>query len=80
MSMTYREALEEAKRVGTSRCSDPAAMAQFLDSCARILIGRGASPQMLWEGAQRMGLTNRELHRRIHDDPVGASDIMFYKL
>jgi hypothetical protein len=74
--MTYQEALAEAKRVGVSRCSDPALMASFLDANAQILIG-AVSPELMWDGAQKTGLTTKALVALIHKDPIEAAELMW---
>jgi hypothetical protein len=58
--MTYTEALAEAKRTGLRRCSDAAAMAAFCDSTLQLIAG-AVSGQLVWEGAQRKGLTFQQL-------------------
>lgn len=50
----YAQALVEAKRVGASRCSDAATMATYCESALQIMVG-AASPQLVWEGAQKKG-------------------------
>ncbi len=74
--MTYEEALAEARRVGVSRCSDPALMAQFLDANAQTLIG-AVSPRLVWEGAQKTGLTTKALAELIRRDNMAAADLMW---
>lgn len=62
LPMTWEQALAEAERIGTSRCSDAAVMAQFCQGSIHILIG-AVSPQLVWEGAQKKGLTFLEFGR-----------------
>lgn len=74
--MIYAEALEEAREVGVSRCSDPALMAQFLDANAQLLIG-AVSAELMWDGAQKTGLTTRALVALINKDPIEAAELMW---
>lgn len=74
--MTYQEALAEARKVGVRRCSDPARMAQFLDANALILIG-AVSPELMWDGAQKTGLTTKALVALIHKDAIEAAELMW---
>lgn len=66
--MTYEQALAEAKTRGTSKCSDAAVMAQFCQANIHILVG-AVSPQLVWEGAQKKGLTFLQFGRLCGKDP-----------
>lgn len=74
--MTYREALAEARKVGVSQCSDLALMAQLLDANAQTLIG-AVSPELMWDGAQKTGLTAKALVALINKDPIEAAELMW---
>lgn len=74
--MTYEQALAEAKAKGVGRCSDAAAMAQFIEANAHTVIG-AVSPQLVWEGAQRKGMTFLELGRLCGRDPMAAAELMW---
>lgn len=75
---TYQAALAATKTAtaGTMQLTDPQHMALFLDSSAQILLG-AVSPQLVWEGAQKKGLSTRQLTELIHRDPDAARDLMW---
>lgn len=58
--MTYDEALQEAAAKGSVHCSGPALMAQTLAANAQDWLG-AVSPRLMWEGAQRRGLTTEQV-------------------
>jgi hypothetical protein len=66
--MTYEQALTEAATKGTSQCSDAAAIAQLCDGTIQLLIG-AVSPRLVWEGAQKKGLTYLEFGHLCGTDP-----------
>lgn len=73
---TYAEALEAARIVGTGKADDAGAMAQFCEANIQLLCG-AVSPRLVWEGAQRKGLTFLELGRLAAKDPAGVADLMW---
>jgi hypothetical protein len=74
--MTYQEALAEAARVGTSRCTDPALMATICKNVLPITVG-AIAPQLVWEGAQKQGLTTKQLVDLAAKDVFAVSDLMW---
>lgn len=74
--MTYEEALAEGRRVGAGRAADPALMALFCEANIQRAIG-AVSPQLMWEGAQKQGLTTRQLLALCEKDPMGAAELMW---
>lgn len=74
--MTYDQALTEARKVGAAHATDAGAMALFCDANLQILVG-AVSPQLVWEGAQRKGLTFRELAHLAGTDPMAVSNLMW---
>lgn len=58
----YRQTLRAARRKGAVDRTDAEAMAAY---CADLLttVAGAFSPQLVWEGAQRAGLTTAELSR-----------------
>lgn len=76
LPMTWDQALTEAKEKGVSRCSDPALMASFCDGSIQHLAG-AVSPQLVWEGAQKKGLSAKELGRLCSTDVMAVSDLMW---
>lgn len=74
--MVFDEALKESKSVGASRCSDAAAMASFCEHTLQLLVG-AVSPQLVWEGAMKQGMTFRELAELANRDPMSVADLMW---
>jgi hypothetical protein len=74
--MTYQEALAEAARIGTSRCTDPALMATICEEVFPITVG-AIAPQLVWEGAQKQGLTTKQLVDLAAKDVFAVSDLMW---
>ena len=72
----YREALNAVGKVGVSRASDEQLMALFCDTSIQITCG-AVSPQLVWEGAQKKGLTTNELVKLAHTDPGAVADLMW---
>lgn len=71
----YEAALKRAKDKGVGRCDDAAAMAAFCQANLPILVG-AVSPQLVWEGAQKKGLTFLELGRLVKD-PMAIDDLQW---
>ena len=57
---TYRDALREARTAGAAHATDAAEMALFCAGPLQLLAG-AVSPRLVWEGAQRRGLTTDQL-------------------
>lgn len=72
----YQEALKRAAKVGVGQCDDAAAMAAFLDSTAQILLG-AVAPQLIWQGAQKQGLTFLELGKLCTSDPARVEELQW---
>lgn len=76
LAVTWEQALAEAKERGVSCCSDHAAMAAFCDANITFIVG-AVSPQLIWEGAMRQGLSFLELGRLANRDPIACSELMW---
>lgn len=76
MADTYQTALTRARKVGASRAVDSGVMALFCDSTLQILVG-AASPKLVWEGAQKQGLTALQLAELANRDPAAVHDLMW---
>ena len=74
--MTYEEALAEVNRRGPVHASDPARMAGLCDAALQHVVG-AASPQLVWEGAQKQGLTTMQLMKLCRTDPSAVHDLMW---
>ncbi|MFJ2174350.1 hypothetical protein ACIOHE_15730 [Streptomyces sp. NPDC087851] len=57
---SYSEALTAASTVGASHARDEHEMALFCAGPLQTLVG-AVSPQLVWEGAQRQGLSTQDL-------------------
>jgi len=73
---SYRAALAAAKKVGPARATDAGVMALFCESALQILVG-AASPQLVWEGAQKSGMTALQLHDVAASNPNVVHDLMW---
>jgi hypothetical protein len=73
---TYKAALAAAKKVGASQATDAGAMALYCESVLQIMVG-AASPQLVWEGAQRRGMTALELAGLAVNSPTAVHDLMW---
>lgn len=76
LPVTWEQALAEAEQRGLRRCSEPAKMAVFCDAAMHYTVG-AVSPQMVWEGAMRQGMTLKELSRLAVDDPIACAELMW---
>lgn len=57
----YARALLAEDRAGVSAATDAQLMAGFCEDTLQTLMGGGFSGRLVWEGAQREGMTAREL-------------------
>ncbi len=73
---SYRTALTTANKVGAANATDEGVMAQYCDSALQIIVG-AASPQLVWEGAQKKGMTALELAAMAIKDPHAVHDLMW---
>lgn len=62
--------------VGMSHADDAAVMAHFCAHDLQILVG-AASPQLVWEGAQKKGLTTSQLNAMCLKRPNAVHDLMW---
>lgn len=74
--MTYEEALAEARTTGLSRCSDAAAMAAFCADSVQLVLG-AVSPRLMWEGAQKRGLSFKQFAALCVEDPGEAVNLQW---
>lgn len=63
-------------KVGAANATDAGVMAQFCDSTLQILVG-AASPQLVWEGAQKRNMTALELLALANEDPHAVHELMW---
>lgn len=69
----YARALVDGHRVGAANATDAQNMAMFCEHVLQLLVG-AFSPRLVWEGAQKAGLTGLQLHRLCHDKDLRAID------
>ena len=75
MTDTYEAALARADTVGSARADDAAVSAQFCRDCLPLLVG-AISSRLVWEGAQKRGLTFLQLGR-LAGDPLAIDDLQW---
>jgi len=73
---SYEAALAAGREIGASRADDAALMALFCEGPLQTLVG-AVSPELVWDGAQRQGLTTRELGRLANSDVMAVSDLQW---
>lgn len=73
--MTYKEALAEGKRVGASKCSPTAHLAQICETLRFVV--PGASPELVFNGAMKQGLNAAQVAKLANDNPIAYGDLMF---
>ncbi|ASU83548.1 hypothetical protein CDO52_12800 [Nocardiopsis gilva YIM 90087] len=74
--MTYEEALAEVATVGAVQQSDAALMASYCDGPMQLMVG-AASPKLVWEGAQKKGLSAHDLVILGQTDPLAVHELMW---
>jgi hypothetical protein len=72
----YKEALAAAHKTGVSKCTDAQLMATFCESSIQIAVG-AVSPELVWDGAQKTGLTTLELARLASTDKNAVEALMW---
>jgi len=74
--MTYKQTLAEASKVGPANATDAGVMAMYCDGALQIMVG-AASPQLVWEGAQKKGMTALQLAALAVKKPAAVHDLMW---
>jgi hypothetical protein len=69
----FGKALKAGRRIGASHAPDDQLMAMFCYDTLQLLVG-AYSPQLVWEGAQKAGLTTRDLLKLCNDRDLRALD------
>jgi hypothetical protein len=72
----FLEAHQRYTRIGASRADDAALMAGFCAESLQLLVG-AASPQLVWEAAQRKGMTTLALAELCNTNPPAVHDLMW---
>lgn len=73
---SYDDALAAANKVGAANATDEGVMAQFCATSLQTLVG-AASPQLVWEGAQKKNMTAAELVKLANDDAAAVHELMW---
>jgi hypothetical protein len=73
---SYEETLIAASKAGSSKASDAGVMAQFCATSLQLLVG-AASPQLVWEGAQKKRMSASELVEMATRNPTAVHDLMW---
>jgi hypothetical protein len=73
--MTYEQALK-ASRGNIANAEDAVFMAAFVAGTIQTLAG-AVSPRMVWEGAQKRGMTTAQLAKMANSDPMAVSELMW---
>lgn len=74
--MTYQEELKAANKVGSAKATDAGVMAQFCATSLQTLVG-AAAPELVWEGAQKKGMTALELVTLATNKPAAVHELMW---
>lgn len=72
----FLEAHKRYTNIGASRADDAALMAGFCAANLQLLVG-AVSPQLVWEAAQRRGMTALELAALCNNDAAAVNDLMW---
>ena len=73
---SYEAALHAGHEIGARRADDAALMALFCAGPLPTLVG-AVSPELVWEGAQKRGLTTRALGKLANSDVMAVSDLQW---
>lgn len=73
---TYDQALTTAKQDSICKTNDPAFMGAFCHGPLQTIVG-AVSPRLVWQGAQKQGLTTTQLAALAYGDPGAVSDLQW---
>jgi hypothetical protein len=73
---SYQAELAAANRIGSARATDAGVMAQFCATSLQLIVG-AASPELVWIGAQKAGMTALELVTLANKKPLAVHDLMW---
>jgi hypothetical protein len=74
--LSYDDTLAAARKAGASNATDAGVMALFCADTLQIAVG-AVAPRLVFEGAQKTGLTALDLARLASSDPMSVSDLMW---
>ena len=69
----YATALIAGDEIGAANATDAQVMAGFCEDTMQLLVG-AFSPRLVWEGAQKAGMTALELHNLCAKKDLDALD------
>jgi hypothetical protein len=69
----FATAIIAGRKVGPAIATDAQAMAMFCEDIMPLMVG-AFSPRLVWEGAQKAGLTTLQLHELCHRKDFAALD------
>lgn len=70
---SFARELTAGNRIGAANATDAQNMAMFCDTTMQFMVG-AFSPRLVWEGAQKAGLTALQLHKLCHEKNLRAID------
>ncbi len=73
-NLSYKEALAEARKQGAANAQGFALLAQTVSVAS---IGHAVNPELVYEGAVKLGKSPKEIVRLSVDDPASFGDLMF---
>jgi hypothetical protein len=73
---SYENTLKTAKAIGASNVDDAQHMALLCDGPLQTLCG-AVAPNLVWEGAQKKGLTTSELAEMAATRPMDVAELMW---
>jgi hypothetical protein len=72
----YKTTLAAANKAGSARATDAGVMAQYCATTLQQMVG-AASPELVWQGAQKKGMTALELATLAVKDPAAVHELMW---
>lgn len=73
---SYKATLAAADKVGSACATDAGVMAQYCATTLQLMVG-AASPELVWNGAQKKGMTALELARLAVEKPAAVHELMW---
>jgi hypothetical protein len=69
----FAAALAAGNKVGAANATDAQSMAMFCEDIMQLMVG-AFSPRLVWEGAQKAGMTTLQLHELCDAKDLHAID------
>lgn len=74
--MDYQQTLKSARTTGAAAATDAQLMALFCAGPLQTLVG-AVSPKLVWEGAQKKGLSTQDLATLCARDTMAVSELQW---